>query len=144
MFDFFKRKLNPGQARLEDDYQAEFQKRTRILFEKFAIEDTPYDDLVEAMASVRNEMMRNGGCNWSTGYYDDYLLTIRRHLTADSQFSNSQLEKIEWSIGEIDACGMELKRDGESRRAIEEPIDCLIERVVDWCRTHEPESTENA
>jgi hypothetical protein len=139
MFGFFKRQQKK-EVPPKQDYQTEFRHRTRELYQKFAVEDTPYDELLDAMAAVENEMNRNGGANWNEGDYGEYLEIIRRHLTMATEFSPQQLEKISSSLGEIAACGDELERDRESGRAIEEPIDYLVARVVDWCRTHEPES----
>jgi hypothetical protein len=67
---------------------------------------------------------------------------IREHPTGAPEFSSEQLEKINWALDEIAAYGKELERDGESGRALEEPIDYLIARVVDWSRSHEPEKRE--
>jgi hypothetical protein len=143
MFGFFKRQHKQPEAPAEKDYHAEFEIRSRALCQKFAVEDTPYDQLLDAMAAVEDEMNRNGGCNWNDGNYDEYLEIIRQQLTTDPQFSADQLKRISWSIGEIAACGDELEKDGESGRGIEEPIEYLIARVVDWCRTHEPESQDD-
>ena len=140
MFGFFKRQPRQPKATSDQNYRAEFQSRTRALYDKFAVEDTPYDQLLDAMSAVEDEMNRNGGCNWNTGDYGEFLEVIRQHLTTDTQFSRHQMERISWALDEIAACGKELENDGESGRAIEEPIEYLIARVVDWCRTHEPES----
>ena len=141
MFGFFKRKHQhrTPKPRPIPEHLVEFERRRRELYDKFAVEDTPYDELLDAMAAVEHEMNHVGGGNWNAGDYDDYLEVIRRHLTADSQFSPAQLKSITWALDEIAACGDELERDGQSSRGVEEPIDYLIARVVDWCRTHEPE-----
>ena len=144
MFDFFKPNKSARAESSHEECQAEFQRRCRALYEKFAIEDTPYDLLLDAMAAVENEMNRNGGCNWNSGDYDEFLDVLREHLCADEQFSQQQVSRINWALGEIATCGDELERDGESGRAIEEPIDYLIERGVDWCRTHEPKNPEDS
>jgi hypothetical protein len=138
MFGFFKRKHRQPEGFSEQHYRTEFQNRVRALYDKFAVEDTPYDQILDAMAAVEDEMNRNGGCNWNTGDYDESLEVIKQHLTTDPQFSPAQLRKISWALNEIAACGDELERNGESGRSIEEPIDYLIARVVDWCRTHDP------
>ena len=140
MFHFFKRQPKQPKVTSLLEHQAEFQRRVRELYDKFAVEDTPYDALLDAMAAVENEMNRNGGGNWNAGDYDDFLETIRHYLTNDPQFSPQQLGKIQWALGEITECGSELERDGESGRDIAKPIDYLIARVVDWCRTHESDS----
>ena len=143
MFRFFTHRQRHATSSNED-YQAEFRRRTTALSEKFAVEGTPYDELLDAMDAVEDEMNRNGGVNWVEGNYDTYLEVIAGHLAADPQFSSQQLEKIKWAVDEIAACGDELKRDGESGRALDEPIDYLIARVVDWCRTHEPAKRDDA
>ena len=119
-----------------DQYRAEFRRRVCEFQERFANEYTPYDELLDAMASIENEMNRNGGANWIEGDYDAYLETVREHLTADEQFTPAEIDKIEWSLREIETCGDELERDGQSGRAIDEPIDYLVARVVDWCQRH--------
>lgn len=141
MFGFFKHHQKHATSSKED-YDAEFQRRTTALYEKFAVEDTPYDELVDAMNAVETDMNRNGGANWVEGNYDRYLEIIEEHLTGAPQFSSQQLEKIRWALNEIATCGHELERDGESGRNLDEPIDYLIARVVDWCRSHEPEEQE--
>ncbi len=118
-------------------YRAEFERRVREFHERFATDYTAYDELLDAMNAIETEMNRNGGANWSQGGYDEFLDTIREHLTADAKFSSEEVEKIEWALEEIAACGRELIEDGESGRAIEEPIDYLIGRTVDWCQRHE-------
>ena len=138
MFGFFKRQRGKTEAELEREYLAEFKSRARALYEKHAVEDTPYDQLLDAMVAVENEMNRNGGVNWNAGDYDEFLEVIRQHLMIDAQFSEHQLGRISWSLAEIAACGDDLERNGESGRAIEEPIAYLIARVIDWCRRHEP------
>ena len=142
MFRFFKRQPRPQKLQSKADYQEEFQQRARALYDKFAVEDTPYDELVDAMAAIDNEMNRNGGGNWASDPHGEYLEVIWKHLTADPQFSEAQLEKIEWALDEINACGEELEKGGQSSRSVEEPIDYLVARVVDWCRTHEGKAAE--
>lgn len=142
MFGFFRHRQKDATSSNED-YAAEFRRRISALSEKFAIEDTPYDELLDAMNAVEDEMNRNGGVNWVEGNYDKYLELIGEHLAAAPQFSSQQLERIRWALDEIAACGDELGRDGESGRALGEPIDYLIARVVDWCRSHEPEKPDN-
>ncbi len=120
-----------------EEYIAEFERRVTALHEKFAIELTPYDELVDAMNAIETELNRNGGANWTEGDHDRYLDIIEEHLTAAPQFSSQELEKIGWALGEIAKCGEELERKGESGRYVEGPIEYLIARVVDWCRSHE-------
>jgi len=141
MFDFFKRKRRHRSARPPAIplYRTEFERRKDALYEKFAVEDTPYDQLLDAMSAVDHEMNHVGGGNWNDGGYDEYLAIIRCHLTSDPQFSPEQLRRIGNSLADIAACGEELARDGQSSASLEEQIDYLIARVVDWCRTHEPE-----
>src|ERR1041385_8274542 len=132
MFAFFKRKPKHRTAKPKaiPERLVEFERRRRELYDKFAVEDTPYDELLDAMAAVENELNRNGGGNWNRTDYDEYLGTIRRHLTTDPQFSPAQLKSIAWSLDEIAACGDELERDGQSSRDVEEPIDYLVARVI--------------
>lgn len=118
-------------------YRAEFERRVREFFQRWATEYTAYDELIDAMNTIETEMNRNGGANWSQGGYDEFLDTIRDHLTADTKFSSEEIEKIEWALEEIATCGRELVEEGESRRPIEEPIDYLISRTVDWCQRNE-------
>src|SRR5262249_47193678 len=126
-----------------EDYIAGFERRTTALYDKFALNDTPYDELLEAMNGVEDEMNRNGGGNWKGGDHYRYLDIIEEHLTAAPQFSPQELEKIRWALGEIAKCGKELESEGESSRDVETPIDYLIARVVDWCRSHEPEEPDD-
>lgn len=142
MFGFLKHRQKHATSSNED-YQAEFRRRTNALSEKFAVEDTPYDELLDAMDAVEDEMNRNGGVNWVEGNYDRYLEVIGEHLATAPQFSSQELKKIKWALDEIAICGDELERDGESGRALDEPIDYLIARAVDWCRTHEPAKRED-
>lgn len=137
MFDFFKGKRGQPKTSSVVEYRAEFNRLTKELYDKFAIGDTPYDELLEAMATVEHEMNYNGGINWGTGSYGDYLQIIKKRLGDSPLFAPDQLAKIEWSIREIEQCGKELETKGESRRALEEPIDYLIARVVDWCRSQQ-------
>jgi hypothetical protein len=136
VFRFFKRQK--GETASHPDYRTEFHHRTRALYEQFAIGDTPYEELLDAMQAVDHEMNHHGGCNWNDGDYDDYLGTIQQHLAADPQFSPSAREKIKGALADIAACGDELNRIGESSRPIEDSIDYPIARVVGWCRSHEP------
>lgn len=138
MFGFFKHHQKKANSS-KKDYKAEFRRRVTALSEKFAVEATPYDELLDAMDAVEDEMNRNGGANWIEGNYDKYLEIIEEHLTTASQFSPQQLEKIKWALNEIATCGDELEKDGESGRDLDEPIEYLIARVVDWCRSHEPD-----
>ena len=144
MFEFFKRKREHRAPKPETTplHLAEFERRTRALYDKFAVEDTPYDELLDAMAAVEHEMNHVGGCNWNAGNYDQYLEIIRGNLTSDPQFSPAQTQCIGRALDEIAACGDELEKDGQSGRSLDEPIDYLIARVVDWCRAHEPESSQ--
>ena len=52
------------------------------LFEKFAIEDTSYDLVLESMNAIETEMNRNGGCNWK---HDDYLFLLVRCSRSQSK-----------------------------------------------------------
>jgi hypothetical protein len=61
MLDFFKRHNKERAASSREEYLAEFECRRRALYQKFAVEDTPYDMLLDAMSAVENEMNRNGG-----------------------------------------------------------------------------------
>ena len=137
MFKFFKR---PSKSELTSDALAEFEKRRRELYDKFAVEDTPYDELLDAMSAVEYEMNHVGGGNWTRETHGEYLVIIQDHLRSDPQFSPAQIQSIDWALNEVAACGDELARNGESSRALEEPINYLVARVVDFCRTHEPES----
>jgi hypothetical protein len=141
MFGFFKRKPKPTHIRpvSTDNYPAEFRRLTQVLYDKFAILDTPYDVLLDAMSAVENEMNRNGGGNWNENNYGEYLDSIEDRLLADNQFTAKQQQQIRWSLNEIAECGRELRENGESSRSIDEPINYLIARVVDWCRTHPPQ-----
>jgi hypothetical protein len=143
MFGFFKRKSRQTKFSSPEDYQTEFRRLTQALYDKFAVEDTPYDLLLDAMAAVENEMNRNGGANWNEGNYAEYLDIIRDTLLSERQFAPDQMAKIRSSIQEIAECGRELQEDGESSRPIKEPIDYLVARVVDWCRAHPTHSNEN-
>jgi hypothetical protein len=144
MFGFFERRPKQPKPDCVKDYQAEFRRLTQALYDKFAVEDTPHDLLLDAMAAVENEMNRNGGANWNEGNYAEYLDIIGETLRAKSEFTAEQLAKIEWSIDEIAKCGRELEEHGESSRPIGEPIDYLVARVVDWCHAHPAEPDENA
>jgi len=126
------------------EYQAEFRRLSEALWDQFTVGDTPFEELVEAMSAVENELNRNGGANWNHGDYSEYLAALERHLLSDAQFSPAQLTEIRWAIEEIAACGRELDELGESSRSVSRPIDCLIARVVDWCRTHPQNSTNDA
>jgi hypothetical protein len=141
MFGFFKRKPKPTRIKSgsPDNYQAEFRRLTQQLYDKFAILDTPYDVLLDAMSAVENEMNRNGGGNWNEGNYGEYLEIIGERLLAENQFTEKQQQMIRWSLNEIAECGRELNEAGESSMSIDEPINYLIARVVDWCRTHPPQ-----
>lgn len=127
-----------------EEYRVAFKQLTKDLYAKFAVEYTPYDMLLDAIAAVENEMNRNGGCNWNTGDYDEYLVTIHEHLDADPEFSDAEAEKIAWALNELVTCGEELEKDGHSSRNVEDPIDYLIARVVDWCQRHPPPKSEDA
>jgi hypothetical protein len=139
MFRFLNRSKKP---RSNGEYKTEFRRLSEALWNQFTIGDTPFEELVEAMSAVDNELNRNGGGNWNLGDYSEYLDTIERHLLPDPQFTPVELTGIRWAVGEIAACGRELDEIGESSRSVERPIDCLIARVVDWCWTH-PQNAEN-
>jgi hypothetical protein len=96
------------------------------------------------MAAVENEMNRNGGANWNSGNYAEYLDIIGETLLVEGQFTPEQVAKAEWSIDEIAECGRELEEHGESSRPIGEPIDYLVARVVDWCHAHPAKPDEEA
>jgi hypothetical protein len=136
MFGFFRPKPTHTQSGSHDDYQAEFRRLKKQLYDKFAILDTPYDVLLDAMSAVENEMNRNGGGNWNEGNYGEYLEIIADRLLTENQFTDKQKQKVRWSLNEIAECGRELKENAESSRSIDEPINYLIARVVDWCRAH--------
>lgn len=136
---WFKRQKKPSSAA---EYQTEFRRLTNDLWNQFAIEDTPFDELLEAMVSVENELNRNGGCNWDAKDYVEYADTIWRLLSTANQFTPGQLAEIRHSLDEIIACGRELEDRGESRRNVTPAIDCLVARVVDWCRAH-PKQTND-
>lgn len=141
MFRFFNRSKKPSS---DAEYQTEFRRLSEALWNQFTAGDTPFEELVEAMSAVENELNRNGGANWNRGDYDEYLGTIERHLIPDAQFTPTQVTEIRWAIGEIAACGRELDELGESSRSVARPIDCLVARVVDWCRAHPQTSTNDA
>src|SRR5262245_30926036 len=145
MFGFSKRK--PKRRTPKPDtipqHLVEFDRRRRELYDKFAVEDTPYDELLDAMAAVEHELNHVGGGNWNEGNYDEYLEIIRRHLTSDPQFSPAQLKSIGCALDEIIACGDELERNGQSSRPVGESVDYLIVRVIDWCRTHVPRTGDD-
>jgi hypothetical protein len=144
VFGFFKRQPKQATPTSSEDYQAEFRRLTQALYHKFAVEDTRYDLLLDAMAAVENEINRNGGANWNEGNYADYLDIIGETLLAEGQLTPEQMAKIEWSIDEIAECGRELEEQGESSKPIGEPIDYLVARVVDWCHTHPAKPGEDA
>ena len=133
MFDFFKRAQKQISA---DQYKAEFKRLTVALWEQFAVEDTPYDQLLEAMASIDNELMRNGGGNWKLDDYKAYLEVIEQHLLSEENWSEGQRLKMREAMDEISLCGQELEKSGSSSRSVEWAVEYLEARVVDWCRRH--------
>ena len=141
MFRFFNRSNKPSSGA---EYQTEFRRLSEALWNQFTVGDTPFAELVEAMSAVENELNRNGGANWTHGDYADYLGIIERCLLPDTQFTPAQLTEIRWAIGEIAACGRELDELGKSSRSVSRPIDCLVARVVDWCRAHPQNATNDA
>jgi len=139
-----KLRMECDGRRSNEEYDAEFRRLIDALFGKFAIEDTPYDQLLESMNAVENEMNKNGGLNWSSGDHGAQLNHVRKELVADSQFNASQVQQINWAVNEIAVCGMELQEQGKSSRPIHQAIDYLVARVVDWCETHPPPLTQDA
>ena len=139
-----KLRMECDGRRSNEEYDAEFRRLVSVLFDKFAIEDTPHNLLLESMNAVENEMNRNGGMNWSSRDHGEHLNHVREELTADSQFNAIQVQQINWSVNEIAACGKELQEQGESSRPIQLPISYLLARVVDWCETHPPPPTHEA
>ena len=49
MFGFFKRQPKQATPSSPEDYQGEFRRLTQALYDKFALGDTPYDLLLDAM-----------------------------------------------------------------------------------------------
>src|SRR5437016_13618089 len=101
MFGFFKRQREQPKLSSQKDYQGEFRRLTQALYAKFAIEYTPHDLLLDAMAAVEGEMNRNGGANWNEGNYGDYLNIIQETLLAQRQLAPDQIVRIRESIQDI-------------------------------------------
>ena len=125
-----------------NEYRAEFTRLIQKLFDKFAIEDTPYDMVLESMNAIETELGRNGGTNWRHSDYAEHLAFLRDQLKVDPQFNEVYIRQIDWALDEIAAVGKELEEKGQSSRPVDSALDLLIARVVDWCRTHGPELSD--
>src|SRR6516162_3937901 len=110
MFGFFKRRSKAAKPSKPvswdlDAYRAEFLRLKEGLYDKFAVEHTEYDVLLDAMASVDHEMNHNGGGNWNSGDYYQYLDAIADILLSGDQVPPEELTKIRSSLDEIAECG---------------------------------------
>jgi hypothetical protein len=64
MFRFLNRSKKP---RSDVEYKTEFRRLSEALWNQFTVGDTPFEELVEAMSAIENELNRNGGGNWNPG-----------------------------------------------------------------------------
>jgi hypothetical protein len=140
MFNFFKRQ--PKQMTTEE-YQSEYRRLLRELNGQLAIGNSVWEQVVHSMGVIDHEMNGNGGVNWPDADYSEFMDALRSNLTSEKRFSAEQLERIRWSLDEIEACGLELEQKGESARNATEAVDYLILRVVDWCRMNPRQTDEN-
>jgi len=150
MFGFFKRQ--PRQTSAEE-YLEQFHELIHEVENQFAIGDTDYEQLVASMGVVEKELNHNGGINWRNEDYAEYLDIIRDILLREARFTSEQLTKARRSLDDIITWGIAWGKleeaqdsepenvDPEKEARLNEAVDFLVARVVDWCRLNpRPES----
>ena len=120
----------------EEEYRQEFRRLAKAMWELHSIPATSFYNLLEAMASVENELNNNGGGNWDQGEYGEYLSTIESCFSSGRDFSAAQIDKIKSSIKTIKECGKELEEEGQSSVDVSGTLDYLTARTGEWCMKH--------
>ena len=143
MFSFFKRS-GPKPRYSDSFYESEYLKRRKKLESPFLEHLTILQDqLVCAVSVLDKEFNTNGGCNWQSEAYSEYIEVLQSTLSKKEDFTEQELEKINWAITEIQECGRELEKGGESARDAESAIYYLRDRSIDWILSHkEPIESE--
>ena len=145
MLRFFKRQSRQTST---EEYLEKFHKLIHEVEDQFAIGDTDYEQLVASMGVVEKELNHNGGINWRNEEYVEYLDAIRDILLQEVRFNPEQLTKARQSLEDIIAWGKKAEEaqekaeeaqdcehvDPETEARLDEAVDFLVARVVDWCR----------